>query len=71
LARCGRFLKAQKKILNGLSSRSFPAKEDGRFAKAAGAPIDFAANGKFEYPTSNGKYVIDYSGFPRISFEAE
>ncbi len=45
-------------------------KEDGRFAKSAGAPIDFAAKGKFEYPTSNGKYVIDYSGFPRISFEA-
>jgi hypothetical protein len=46
-------------------------KEDGKFAKSVTGPTDFSVKGKFEYPTSNGKYVIDYSGFPKISFETK
>jgi predicted peptidase len=46
-------------------------KENGAFAKSLSAPNDFSRKGKVEYPTSNGKYIIDYSSYPNISFEAK
>ncbi len=44
-------------------------KEDGKFAKSVSGPTDFSAKAEFAYPTTNGKYVIDYSAYPNISFE--
>ncbi|MDD2485380.1 MAG: DUF2920 family protein [bacterium] len=44
-------------------------KEDGAFAKKLNVPNDFARKDKIEYPTSNGRYIVDYSGYPKISFQ--
>ncbi|MDD3926644.1 MAG: DUF2920 family protein, partial [bacterium] len=46
-------------------------KEDGAYAKKLSAPNDFVKKGKIEYPTSNGKYIVDYSGYPSISFKGK
>ena len=43
-------------------------REDGKLARATSGPSDFSRGGQFEYPTSGGKYVIDFSGAPTISF---
>lgn len=43
-------------------------KEDGTFARATVGTSDFTRKGSFEYPTTNGKYVIDYSAYPKIEF---
>jgi len=32
---------------------------------------DFQRGGCFEYPTANGKYVIDFDGYPTIEFVPE
>ena len=45
-------------------------REDGKLAKATSGPSDFTRGGQFEYPTSNGKYAMDFSGPPTISFVA-
>jgi len=41
-------------------------REDGKFARQVVGPNDFECGDSFEYPTTNGKYVIDFSGYPRI-----
>lgn len=46
-------------------------KESGKLKKATAEPSDFSRGGTFEYPTSGGKYVIDYSGVPTITFVAK
>lgn len=43
-------------------------KENGKFARATAGPSDFTRGGTFEYPTSNGKYVISFAGPPTIEF---
>jgi len=43
-------------------------KEDGKFARQTEGPSDFMRRETFEYPTTNGKHVIDYSGYPTIAF---
>ena len=45
-------------------------REDGKFACATAGPSDFERGGTFAYPTDNGKFVIDFSGYPTIRFEA-
>jgi predicted esterase len=44
--------------------------EDGDLPCATAGPSDFERGGTFEYPTDNGKFVIDFSGYPTIRFEA-
>jgi len=44
-------------------------KEDGEFAKATTGPSDFSRGGQFEYPTTSGRYVIDFSAYPQIRFD--
>jgi len=46
-------------------------KADSKFAKATTGPCDFSRGGTFEYPTTNGKYVIDFSDYPLIAFVPE
>ncbi len=46
-------------------------KEAGKLAKATAGPSDFSRGGTFAYPTSNGKFVIDYSGVPTIRYEGK
>ena len=43
-------------------------REDGNFAKQTAGPNDFERGDSFEYPTTNGKYVVDFSGYPSIEF---
>jgi hypothetical protein len=43
-------------------------KEDGRLKRATAGPSDFTRGGTFEYPTSGGKFVIDFTGAPTIKF---
>ena len=43
-------------------------REDGRFARATTGDSDFTRGGTFEYPTETGAFVIDFSGYPTISF---
>lgn len=43
-------------------------KEAGKFAKQTSGDSDFTRKAVFEYPTTNGKYVIDYSAYPTIAF---
>lgn len=43
-------------------------KSDGKFARATAGPSDFTRGGTFEYPTTNGKYVVDFTAEPTISF---
>ena len=45
--------------------------ENGVLAKATSGPSDFSRGGKFEYPTTNGKYVVDFSRYPRVEFVKE
>lgn len=44
--------------------------ERGRLAKATTGPSDFTRASAFEYPTTNGRYVVDFSGPPTIDFVA-
>ena len=44
-------------------------KEDGKFTRATTGPSDFARGNTFIYPTSNGRFIIDFSGYPKIRFE--
>jgi len=44
--------------------------EDGALARATSGPSDFTRGGSFEYPTEGGRFVIDFSGYPTISFVA-
>ena len=46
-------------------------KETGKRAKAAPGPSDFTRGGTFEYPTSGGKYIIDFTAAPTIRFEGK
>ncbi|MEN6305083.1 MAG: DUF2920 family protein [Armatimonadia bacterium] len=46
-------------------------KETGKYAKAAPGPSDFTRGGTFEYPTSGGKYIIDFTAAPTIRFEGK
>jgi len=46
-------------------------KEDGKLKKATAGPSDFTRGGTFEYPTSGGKFVIDFAGAPTITFVAK
>lgn len=41
---------------------------DGRLARRTLQDNDFQRGGTFEYPTTNGKYVIDFDGYPTIDF---
>ncbi|HRU05994.1 MAG TPA: DUF2920 family protein [Candidatus Brocadiia bacterium] len=43
--------------------------ENGRMKKSAPGPSDFALGGEVVYPTTNGKFVIDYKAYPVIRFE--
>ena len=43
----------------------------GRLAKRSAQENDFQRAGSFEYPTANGKYVIDFAGYPTIEFVAD
>lgn len=42
--------------------------EDGRMARATAGPSDFTRGGTFAYPTSKGKYVLDFTAAPTIEF---
>jgi len=44
-------------------------KEKGKLAKATAGPSDFSRGGAFEYPTSGGRFLIDFSAAPTIRFE--
>ena len=44
-------------------------REDGKMKKSTSGPSDFALGGVVEYPTTNGKFVIDYQAYPVIRFE--
>lgn len=44
-------------------------KEKGKQAKATDGPSDFTRGGAFEYPTSGGRFVIDFSAAPAVRFE--
>ncbi|MFA7628629.1 MAG: DUF2920 family protein [Candidatus Dojkabacteria bacterium] len=46
-------------------------KEDGALARKLSAPNDFVRKGTVEYPTANGKYIVDYSGYPKVSFQGK
>ncbi|MCD6361238.1 MAG: DUF2920 family protein, partial [Armatimonadetes bacterium] len=46
-------------------------REDGALACATSGPNDFQRGGTFEYPTDNGRFVIDFSAYPTISFVAD
>jgi hypothetical protein len=46
-------------------------KEDGRLQKATSGASDFTRGGTCEYPTSGGKFVIDFTGAPTIKFVAK
>ena len=37
--------------------------------KSTSGPSDFALGGVGEYPTTKGKFVIDYQAYPVIRFE--
>ncbi len=41
---------------------------DGRLARRTTQDNDFQRGGTFEYPTTNGRYVIDFNGYPTIGF---
>ncbi len=41
---------------------------DGRLAKSSEGPSDFERGGVVEFPTTNGRYTIDFSGYPAIDF---
>ncbi|MGD9497424.1 MAG: alpha/beta hydrolase family protein [Armatimonadota bacterium] len=43
-------------------------REDGALARATSGASDFARGGSFEYPTANGRFVIDFSAYPTIAF---
>ena len=45
-------------------------KEDGKLKKATAGPCDFTRAGTFEYPTSGGKFVVDFTAAPTIKFVA-
>lgn len=45
-------------------------REDGPLACATTGPNDFERGGTFEYPTQNGRFVIDYTAYPLIKFVA-
>ncbi len=42
--------------------------ENGRLAKATSGNNDFMRCGTVEYPTTNGRYIVDYRGYPFIEF---
>ena len=46
-------------------------KEDGKLKKATAGPSDFTRVGTFEYPTTGGKFVIDFTAAPTIKFVAK
>jgi len=46
-------------------------KEQGRLAKGTSGPSDFTRGGAFVYPTSGGRFIIDFSAAPSIRFESK
>ncbi|MHB8993650.1 MAG: alpha/beta hydrolase family protein [Armatimonadota bacterium] len=45
--------------------------EDGKLKRATTGPSDFTRGGIFEYPTTGGKFLIDFTAEPTIKFVAK
>jgi poly(3-hydroxybutyrate) depolymerase len=43
---------------------------EGRLAKRTEQENDFQRGGSFEYPTDNGRFVLNYEGYPTVAFVA-
>lgn len=42
--------------------------ENGRLKRARTGPSDFTRGDTFEYPTTNGRFIVDFSGPPTVRF---